>query len=102
MPSRVTAAGMFWWGVGLLVAGVLAGILPYQLMDSGTLLGTLVFQWVWQLLSVLQYLGGALVAVSLGVRALEGRLAPPAGAPEQAFVEPGPYGPGGEHPNSQP
>ncbi|MGW6130952.1 hypothetical protein ACWFNE_13080 [Cellulomonas sp. NPDC055163] len=100
MPSRVTAAGMFWWGVGLLVAGVLAGVLPYQLMDSGTLVGAVLFQWVWQLLSVLQYLGGALVAVSLGVRALESRLAPP--APDQAFAEPGPYGPGGGHPNPQP
>lgn len=102
MPSRVTAPAMFRWGIVFLAAGVLAGVLPYQLIDLGTLVGTVVFQWVWHLLSVLQYVGAALVAVALGVRALESRLVPPAGEPGQAFTEPGPYGPGGGHPNPQP
>ena len=102
MPSRVTAAGMFWWGIAFLVVGVLAGVLPYALIDLGTVTGAVLFQWVWHVMSVLQYVGGAMVAVALGVRVLERRFAPQVVSPDQAFAEPGPYGPGGGHPNPQP
>ncbi|MBB2924367.1 hypothetical protein [Cellulomonas cellasea] len=108
MPSRVTAPTMFWWGVALLVGGSVLSLatttLPYGVLGGAGQLGTMVFQWLWSLLGIAQYLGAALVAAALAVRALQ---RPAAGGPvpsavEQVAAEPGPYGPGGGHPNPQP
>lgn len=105
MPSRVTAVGIFRWGIVFLVVGMLAAGLPYSFLGGSTVVGTMVFQWTWNVLLMLQYVGAGMVAVGLGVRALEGRLGAQGAQgvqPDQALGEPGPYGPGGGHPNPQP
>lgn len=102
MPSRVTAVGIFRWGIAFLVVGMLAAGLPYSFINGSTLMSTLAFQWVWNVLLMLQYVGAGMVAVGLGVRAIEGRLTPHGPPPDQSLAEPGPYGPGGGHANPQP
>jgi hypothetical protein len=106
MPSRVTARAMFRWGLALLVGGLvisvlLATSLSYLVLEGTGQVGTMIFQWFWSLLDVAQYLGAALVAASLGVRALQGPVPVPS-EPEQVIAERGPYGPGGGHVNPQP
>lgn len=75
MPPKLSARALFWWGVGLVVAGVLGNLVLPQLVarlgySTGIAFVQSVVGLVSALVSVAHFLGAGLLAAAFTVRAL--------------------------------
>ncbi|MFJ4108913.1 hypothetical protein [Oerskovia enterophila] len=91
MPPRLSATALLWWGVGLIVAGVVGNLVLPQLVaelvySSGSAVFQTILQPVSSLVSVAHYLGAGFVAAAFTVRALTRN-------PGERYTGPAPYSP---------
>lgn len=78
-PPRLTATGLFWWGIALAVGGMIISWAWFALANSGPFDNAEysammdVYQYLSPFLWVLQLVGAGLVAGGLVVRSLTSR-----------------------------